>query len=208
LVWLCPNDSDSDNLHFMVYIDTGAGDSLVANSSLDTSGFKYWNGSDYDTFPGNGVDTNVYNETVTYKLQFSLTEDTYTWTVIAYDGTLYSDTPNKWTFKVGGRTWTDGTITSGSTPIRKIHMDELREETNYYRNCRGLTDFSFTDPTITAGVTLIRKTHIDEIRQAIEEAANAAGEDTPVWTDSSLTAGQSPIRKVHFDEMRQSFNDY
>ena len=27
--------------------------------------------------------------------------------------------------------WTDGTITAGSTPIRKVHMDQLRANTNW-----------------------------------------------------------------------------
>lgn len=66
--------------------------------------------------------------------------------------------------------WTDPNIIAGSTPIRKIHIDELRQA---YKNVENSVTFippvstSFTDSNITAGSTPIRKIHIDELRAAV-----------------------------------------
>jgi hypothetical protein len=67
-------------------------------------------------------------------------------------------------------TWTDPTVTAGSTPIRKVHIDEARAD---YKSVEGSVilspqpNVSFTDPTITAGATQIRTVHINELRSAI-----------------------------------------
>lgn len=67
-------------------------------------------------------------------------------------------------------TWTDPTLTAGTTSIRKVHIDEARAN---YKSIEGSVtlspqpNVSFTDPTITAGVTRIRTAHINEIRSAI-----------------------------------------
>ncbi|MBP7652316.1 right-handed parallel beta-helix repeat-containing protein [Candidatus Dependentiae bacterium] len=208
LMWQCPFDSDSNTLHFSVYIDSGSGVKLLANSAADTSGFYYYKNGSYETFTISGADSSVYGNTVYYKPQVNLNDSVYAWSIAAYDSDLYSDTSLARHFKIGGRVWSDTPLVSGQTLIRKIHIDELREEINYVRKLRGLSAFSWTDPVITADQTLIRKIHIDELRSASAQAANAANSQTPVWTDSSLTAGESIIRKIHFDELRQKIPQF
>lgn len=208
LIWYCPIDADSDRLHFKVYCDTGNGNTLLAYSILDTSGFTYYNNGNYDSFPITGVDSNVYGNTICYKPQSNLNETIYCWTVQAFDSKEFSDSALIRHFRIGGRNWTDNNILAGTTFIRKLHIEELREEINYARKFRGLNAFDWTDATIIAGETLIRKIHIVELRTASEQAADAAKERIPNWTDSNITEGNSLIRKIHFDELRQKLSEY
>jgi len=111
-------------------------------------------------------------------------------------------------------TWTDSTITAGSTKIRKVHIDEIRSFINTELTRRGLTNVTYTDPTITAGTTKRRKVHIDELRAALSlnlKKGNCPSDtlycpqDTSGcmdFTDSTITAGSTKIRKVHVDELR------
>lgn len=45
---------------------------------------------------------------------------------------------------MGATTWTDPTITAGSTPIRKVHIDELRAAINRWRQFYGLAPASLS----------------------------------------------------------------
>ncbi|MBP7653540.1 right-handed parallel beta-helix repeat-containing protein [Candidatus Dependentiae bacterium] len=208
LIWQCPADADSNALHFLIYVDSGYGNVLLANSTTDTRGFYYYKSGSYDTFSASGADSTAYGNTVYFNPQVNLNDSVYRWTVVAYDSDLYSDTSTSRYFKIGGRVWTDTQLTTGQSLIRKIHIDELRDEINFARKLRGLSAFSWTDPVITASQTLIRKTHIDELRSAEEQTATAAKAQTPVWTDSNITSGETLIRKIHFDELRQKLSDF
>ena len=200
LLWRCPNDVDSNPLYFKVYYDTGTGNTLLANSFLDTSGFYYFKNSAYNTFSLGCVDSSVFGNTIYFKPPANLSETIYAWTIQAYDSCEYSDTSSPRHFRVGSRIWTDSDIIPGTTLIRKPHIDELREETNYARKFRGLTTYNWTDSNIISGQTLIRKIYIDELRTAIEEYLSASNEPAPIWT--LITAGETLIRKIFFIELR------
>ncbi len=98
--------------------------------------------------------------------------------------------------------WTDPTITAGSTPIRKVHIDELRGAINRWRRFYGLGNRSWTDGTITAGSTGVRKVHFDEMRSELNSLNGSAFG----WTDGTITASSTPVRKVHMDELRANMN--
>ena len=208
LFWRCPNDVDSNPLYFKVYCDTSAGNTLLANSFSDTAGFYYYKNSSYNTFTLGCVDSSVFGNTICYKPQANLSETIYAWTIQAYDGYEYSDTSSPRHFSIGSRIWTDSDIIPGTTLIRKPHIDELREETNFARKFRGLSVFSWTDSNIIAGQTLIRKIYIDELRTAIEQYLSAAKESTPVWNTPVITAGETLIRKIYFLELRSRLSEY
>ncbi len=104
--------------------------------------------------------------------------------------------------------WTD-TLTAGTTPMRKVHVDELRTAINAKRAAFGFAAASWTDPTITAGSTLIRKVHMDELRDKIDDihATYRAICPTyvpavPSWTDPTITAGATLIRATHLTQLR------
>lgn len=105
-------------------------------------------------------------------------------------------------YPAGWQSWTDATITAGTTKIRKAHIDELRTNVNLMRADAGLAACSWTDPVITAGVTKIRKAHFDELRSCIAEVYTTCGQAAPIWTDPVVTAGATKRRKIHLDELR------
>lgn len=99
-------------------------------------------------------------------------------------------------------TFTDPALSAGSSPIRKVHIDELRSAINTLRQDAGLSVFNWTDPTLTAGSTLIRKVHLDEMRTALSEAYTTCGQPAPSFTDPTLTAGSTVIRATHISDLR------
>jgi hypothetical protein len=65
-------------------------------------------------------------------------------------------------------TWTDPTITSGLTVIKKIHLDELRAKASECLAAVGVVVPPYsTDPSLTAGITIVKQAHIQELRDAV-----------------------------------------
>ena len=109
-------------------------------------------------------------------------------TVLATD-TGGSDTSATQTFVVTvPRPFTDHPIVAGETPVRAIHVTELRARIDALRTREGLTSYGWTDPVLTAGVTPARLVHLLEMRRALAAAYGAAGREGPSWADA-LSAG-------------------
>jgi bacillolysin len=99
-------------------------------------------------------------------------------------------------------TFTDDPLVAQVTPIKRIHVIELRTRIDALRIAHGLLAFNWTDPTLTAGTSQIKAVHITEMRTALSQAYIAAGAGTgPTYTDPGLATGTS-VRKVHIDELR------
>lgn len=103
--------------------------------------------------------------------------------------------------------WTDPTITSNSTKIRKPHIDELRSQINIRRIDASLSAFVWSDATIVADSTKIRKPHFDEMRTAISQVYTACGQVAPSFSDPSLTANSTSIRATHILELRNAVDN-
>ena len=73
------------------------------------------------------------------------------------------------TFNYAAPSWTDGTLTAGTTKIKAAHMNELRTAINNVRAYYGLAAISWAE-TITAGSTGLGgwKDHVLELRAAID----------------------------------------
>jgi hypothetical protein len=99
--------------------------------------------------------------------------------------------------------FTDDPLVAGTTPIRVVHITELRSRVNALRARFGLNSYSFSDPTLTAGITPVRASHITELRAALQDVYVAANRLPPVYTDPSLPAG-TLIRAVHITELRNA----
>ncbi len=100
------------------------------------------------------------------------------------------------------RPFTDDPIVPGETPIRAVHVTELRTRIDGLRAAAGLGRFAWTDPILRAGATRVRLVHLTELRSALTEAYAAAGRPAPRWTDASPSGGTTPIRAVHLTELR------
>ena len=63
--------------------------------------------------------------------------------------------------------WTDPT-TLAQLPIKKEHLQELREKLDDARNALGLPPPSYTDPTITRYITRVQAAHVQELRRLVK----------------------------------------
>jgi hypothetical protein len=64
-------------------------------------------------------------------------------------------------------TWTDPTLTRGTTPIKAVHIRELRTALNQVYQALGRALPAYTDSTIVAGQTTAKAAHIQELRTAV-----------------------------------------
>jgi len=114
-------------------------------------------------------------------------------------GSADSNTATITVTSTGG--FTDDPLVAGVTPIKVIHITELRTRINAVRAVRGLGAFSHTDPVLTAAVTTIKAVHIANLRTALAEAYVASMLTPPTYTDPSLSAG-TVIKVVHIAQLR------
>jgi hypothetical protein len=98
--------------------------------------------------------------------------------------------------------FTDDVLTAGVTPIRAVHIRELRERIDSLRAQFGLAAFSWTSPTLTVATTFIRAQQIIDLRTALAQAYVAAGRTPPEYTDPDLTAGGTFMKAIHITELR------
>lgn len=98
--------------------------------------------------------------------------------------------------------FTDDTLIRGVTPIRAVHVTELRQRIDAARVSKGLSEYAWTDPGLRSGFE-IRPQHIIDMRAAIVEAYGEIGQSAPVFTDPVLTANM-PIKIEHIMELRSA----
>ena len=58
-------------------------------------------------------------------------------------------------------------LTPGVTPIRRVHLTELRAALAEAYSAAGQTAPTYTDPVITVGETVIRAAHLMDLRAAV-----------------------------------------
>jgi hypothetical protein len=68
---------------------------------------------------------------------------------------------------LGAGTYTDPTITAGTTQVKRLHVIDLRTALDAARSNLSLTALSYGE-SLTAGVTTIKKSHIDELRAGVQ----------------------------------------
>jgi hypothetical protein len=69
---------------------------------------------------------------------------------------------------LGAATFTDPTLTAGTTRVKAAHVSELRTALDAARSGIGLTPITYTDATITASTTTIKGAHVTELRSGTQ----------------------------------------
>jgi hypothetical protein len=100
------------------------------------------------------------------------------------------------------KTFTDPTLSPGSTPVRAIHVTDLRAAIDALRAWRSLPAMTWTDPALMAGVTTIRAVHVAELRSALDAVFIADGLQPPAWGPAPM-AGQTVITAAQLEQVRQ-----
>ena len=99
--------------------------------------------------------------------------------------------------------FTDTPLVAGVTPIRAVHITELRTRIDALRARFGLAPFAWTDAPLTAGMTAAT-THVTDLRTALQQAYTSAGDPSPTFTEPSLVPGNTVIKAVHLHELRDA----
>ena len=103
------------------------------------------------------------------------------------------------------QTWpafTDDPLVPGVTPVRAVHLLELRSRIDGLRLRAGLPAFGWTDAKIEPGVTPARAVHLLELRSALGAAHAAAGRPAPGHTDAAVKPGATAMRALQLQELR------
>jgi hypothetical protein len=101
------------------------------------------------------------------------------------------------------RTFTDPTLTPGATPIKVLHITELRERIDALRIRYGLPAFPWTDPTLVARATPVKRIHLTDLRDALSQAYVKAGRPAPTYAEATISVGTTAIKASHLNELRQ-----
>jgi hypothetical protein len=101
-------------------------------------------------------------------------------------------------------TFTDNPLVAHGTPVKAVHIAELRQRVADLRTRYGLSAASWTDSTLGAGATPVRGIHVAELRSAIGEVYTIAGRAAPVYSQPSLTQGLTVVRAADIAEIRSA----
>ena len=93
-------------------------------------------------------------------------------------------------------------LSAGATPVRAIHLTELRAAVDALRERYSLPAYPWTDPYLVAGVTTIKAVHVSDLRDALAEVYAVAGITPPTWSPAVLTPRATVITSAVFNEIR------
>ena len=101
-------------------------------------------------------------------------------------------------------TFTDDPLVPAVTPVKAVHVAELRAAINVLRGRQGLAPFPFTDPILNVATAQIRAIHVAEMRSALDAVFDALGAARPRYTDQVIDAGTTIVKAIHFAELRNA----
>ena len=125
----------------------------------------------------------------------------YYFEVRAYNAQgVFSNPSNQVDGLAGNASFTD-TLLPGMTPIRAVHISELRARINALRSATGLPQITWFDPVLTVGVTHVKAAHIAQMRAALNEVYSARSRPSPNYAEN-LAGGVTSIKVTHISELR------
>ncbi|HEV7768742.1 MAG TPA: M12 family metallo-peptidase [Thermoanaerobaculia bacterium] len=95
--------------------------------------------------------------------------------------------------------FTDDPLVAG-TPVKAVHITQLRTAVNAVRTLASLGAGSYTDPSLAVGVTGIKAVHINDLRTALNQARSALALSAVSYGET-VAAGVS-IKTSHITELR------
>lgn len=98
--------------------------------------------------------------------------------------------------------FSDDPLSAGQTPVRAVHIIELRSAISMVRAAAGLTAYPWTDTSIQPGLTLVKSAHVSELRLALDAARLTLGLTAAAYQDAVLSSSVM-VRAVHVSELRE-----
>lgn len=105
-------------------------------------------------------------------------------------------------------TWTDNPVTT-ATPVKALHVNQLRTAVNSLRQAAGLHQIDWTDHPVGSGQTRIKAVHFNELAGAIQDLwlRRSLGR-LPSWSAGSPPSPNRPIRASDMNNLRSWVNTY
>lgn len=146
---------------------------------------------------GGGFSTVGDAATSTFTDTTAATNMAYLYRITALDAANHESTPGN-TDLATTVIFTDSPLNAGVTPVRAVHVSQLRTAVNAVRTLALIGTTTFTDPSLS-GVA-IKAVHITELRSALAAARSALS--LPVTAGPALTPGVTRIQATHVEELR------
>ncbi len=89
-------------------------------------------------------------------------------------------------------------ITPGATPIRAVHITEIRNAINILRSVAGFSPATFTDPSLTGKP--IKAVHLTELQTMLNQVRGALGLSPAIYTSQPSTG--TPVYGVAIRDLR------
>ena len=98
-------------------------------------------------------------------------------------------------------TFADDTVLPHVTPLRALHVIQLRNRIDELLVRFGLAAMSWTDSRLSSTATIVRAAHLAEMRSALTTVYLAAGRAAPIFASGTIGAG-TVIAASHVAELR------
>lgn len=98
-------------------------------------------------------------------------------------------------------TFTNNPLQAGVTPVKAVHLTELRTAVNTLRTRYALPVVTWPSGAITSG-TVIQAVHLTELRSALADVYIAAAIAVPTWSPATITGGTTVITAAQITQVR------
>jgi hypothetical protein len=119
----------------------------------------------------------------------------YLYRVVAEEGANQSDPSNS--DLATTMAFTDDPVVAGATPIRSVHITQLRTAVAAVRSLAGLPAAAWTP-----SMTTVQGDHVAELRSALADARSTLSLSTLGWTDPVITPATTTVKASHVNELR------
>jgi hypothetical protein len=102
--------------------------------------------------------------------------------------------------------FSDDPLQAGITPIRLVHVLELRQRIDVLRARYSLSAYPWTDPSPVPGTTVVRAVHLTDMRTALAQAYVASSRPAPTWTPPTIVPTATAITAAQITEIRNAVN--
>lgn len=102
------------------------------------------------------------------------------------------------------QSWTDATLTEGTTMIKAVHFTELQDAINAWETAYSITNTTWTQPAISADDEEIIDDTLDELQAALLNLETLSGATLPTGM-AARDAGNS-VTDNHVEQVRSNMN--
>jgi len=106
---------------------------------------------------------------------------------------------------VHAQVFTEDPLQAQRTPIRALHITQIRSDIDLLLTAKGLARFNWTDLTLAPCSNCVKAAHVTELRSALNGAGGPAPSAYKTDPDPMLVAGVS-IQADHLNELRSNIH--